>query len=251
MRFSALLHGLLFPPKCAGCGKRMPLSPEKPEPAAFCPDCTQRLERAMRAQCPECFCAYADCRCTGTHLKKAGCSALVKLAAYNAPDAHALRNTVLYLKDHRIARTFAQLAHWLQPGLAKAMEKSGYTKEDAVIVYLPRSKRAARRAGTDQAKELACALSVESGIACEAHLVRRHHTKQQKRLTQAQRRRNLANSFEVVGSVSGRVVILVDDVVTTGATMCAGSKLLRAVGATDVIGVCIARTEKLCRKAHG
>ena len=251
MKFVSLLHALLFPPKCAGCGKRMPFSPQGCEIAAFCPDCTEHLDRAMRAQCPECFCAYADCRCTGTQLKKAGCSALVKLAAYNAPDAHTLRHTVLYLKDHRTARTFSHLAHRLQPGLAKALEKSGYAKEDAVIVYLPRSKRAARRAGMDQARELACALSTESGIACEAHLVKRHHTKQQKRLSQAQRRKNLTNSFAVVGSVRGRVVILVDDVVTTGATMCAGSKLLRAAGATDVIGVCIARTEKLRRKADG
>ncbi len=247
MRLGKMLHALLFVPRCAGCGKRIAFSPQNTDLPVFCPDCTQRWQRAMQTQCPKCFCAYADCRCAGFVLQRAGCESLLKLACYNDPDAHAVRNTVLYLKDHPSKRTFEQLARWLRDGLLAALEKSGCKREDAVIVYLPRSPKSRRRAGMDQARELAHALSRESGIACEAHLVRKRNTKQQKRLTRAQRQRNIQNALEVVGEVRGRTVILVDDVVTTGASMCAGSKLLRAAGAAHIIGVCIARTERVHR----
>ena len=244
MRLGKMLHALLFVPRCAGCGKRIAFSPQNKDLPVFCPDCGLRWQRAMQTQCPECFCAYADCRCAGSALQKAGCESLLKLACDNDPDAHAVRNTVLYLKDHPSKRTFGQLALWLRDGLLATLEKSGCKSEDAVIVYLPRSPKAKRRAGMDQARELARALSCVSGIAFQTHLVKHRSTKQQKTLTRAQRQRNIQNSLEVVGEVRGRTVILVDDVVTTAATMCAGSKLLRAAGAARIIGVCVARTER-------
>ncbi len=244
MRLGKLLHALLFVPRCAGCGKRIAFSPQAPDLPVFCPDCAQRWQRAMRTQCPKCFCTYADCRCADAGMQRAGCTALLKLACYNDPDAHVVRNTVLYLKDHPAKRAFELLALWLREGVLGALEKCGCETKDAVIVYLPRSPKAKRRAGMDQAKELAQALSPVSGIACEAHLVKRYNTRQQKTLSRAQRQKNLKDSFDVVGEVRGRTVVLVDDIVTTGASMCVGSRLLRAAGAARVIGVCIARTER-------
>ncbi len=177
-------------------------------------------------------------------MKRAGVHALLKLAPYNAEKAYAVRATVTCLKTHAMRRVFDALAAELAPHVLASLEKGEYPAERSVITHLPRTKRKARRAGLDQAAELARALSRATGLSYVAHLKKVRDTKAQKTLRAAERRRNLQHSFSVTGDVKGLCVILVDDVVTTGAGMGVCAKLLRQHGADTVIGVAIAVTEK-------
>ena len=94
----------------------------------------------------------------------------------------------------------------------------------------------------NQAALLAQALGVETGLPVVPDLLlRRRHTPSQGRLSVDQRRRNVAGAFAVKGAraprLAGRRVLLVDDVLTTGATVSACARTLRrgGAGAVDVL----------------
>jgi len=71
-------------------------------------------------------------------------------------------------------------------------------------------------------------------------------TRRQAELSQSERRNNLRGAFVCpdAASIKNKNVVLVDDVVTTGATMEECAKVLRRAGAAKVTGVCFARTER-------
>ncbi len=243
-RFFSTVGALFFPPRCAACKARLsPLSKGEELPA-FCPACAKEWQMAIHAQCSQCYQAYFACTCRRKPMERAGALGLVKLAAYNGAHARVVRATVLYLKNHPVARVFDALAAELEQGLLAAMKKYGIDKDGAVLCHLPRSPKSARRAGMDQSKELAMALSRRIGIPCEAILFKNRNTRAQKTLSATERRKNLTGSFEVHGDCKGRCVVLVDDVVTTGASMSVATELLRRNGAKQVLCVSIATTEK-------
>jgi len=109
---------------------------------------------------------------------------------------------------------------------------------------VPLHPRRRRERGFNQAELLARALAARLTRECEpAALVRRRETRPQAGLTAAARRRNVAGAFAVrrQARVAGRLVVLVDDVVTTGATVAACAHALRAAGAREVRLVSAAR----------
>ncbi len=98
----------------------------------------------------------------------------------------------------------------------------------------------------NQAALLAQALGRNAGVPVVADLLlRRRHTPSQGRLSPAQRRRNVAGAFAVKPSrkplLEGRRVLLVDDVLTTGATASACARTLRRGGARAVDVLVLAR----------
>ncbi len=56
-----------------------------------------------------------------------------------------------------------------------------------------------------------------------------------------ERRRNIAETFECIGDVAGQRVLLIDDVVTTGATIAACAKSMKEAGAASVWALALAR----------
>jgi ComF family protein len=117
---------------------------------------------------------------------------------------------------------------------------------DAVLVPVPlhRTRQFSRR--YNQSGELARALSRLTGIPVEPTLVRRRKkTRQQVGLSGDARHRNVAGAFaasaETPVRLRGRRIILVDDVVTTGSTVKAVTRALKAAGATAIDVVSFAR----------
>ncbi|WP_201859559.1 ComF family protein [Microvirga soli] len=101
----------------------------------------------------------------------------------------------------------------------------------------------------NQAMALAKAVSAESGIPCDPFLLARvKHTQRQVGLTKAQRQENLQGAFrvsvEAKARLQGKRVLLVDDVLTTGATANAASRALLRGGAASVDVLAFARVVK-------
>lgn len=111
-----------------------------------------------------------------------------------------------------------------------------------LLVPVPLHRRRLAERGFNQAGELAHGLCVRLGVRVAPGLLRRvRRTPPQSGLGSAARRRNLRRAFESCGSAAGLHVALVDDVVTTGSTVEAASRVLRNAGAARVSVYAVAR----------
>lgn len=111
-----------------------------------------------------------------------------------------------------------------------------------LLIPIPLHPKRLQERGFNQALEIAKYINKSLSIPLDAHGLRRtRHTIAQTQLTAHARRQNVANAFSVHKDYTGLTVALLDDVVTTGHTVSACSKLLKAAGA-DIIHVwCCAR----------
>lgn len=104
-----------------------------------------------------------------------------------------------------------------------------------VVTWVPCAPRDARARGYDHAAVLARSVARRLGLPAAPLLAPNRHRSDQTGLGAAQRRENLKDAF-VARPVHGRVV-LVDDVVTTGATICTCARALVRAGAGGVEGL--------------
>ena len=132
------------------------------------------------------------------------------------------------------------------PGVAQAL--SELTAQDWLIA-LPLSKERLQTRGFNQAWELASALARQSqtrGQADATLLLRVKHTRPQSQLGREARLANVKGVFQVdplrARGLAGRRVVLVDDVMTSGASLFAAAQVLRDAGAAHITAVVLART---------
>lgn len=152
--------------------------------------------------------------------------------AYQGPVRRALAQ-LKYEGARRVARELAVEA-------AQALDLLLEIVHGAVLVPVPVHDARRRQRGYDQAVLLAQALAAAAGIGVRQALRRVRPTEKQHRLSRGERLRNLRGAFAAVGPVP-RTVVLVDDIITTTATLEACAAELRTAGAEDVYGFAIAR----------
>jgi len=137
----------------------------------------------------------------------------------------------------------AELARVLAPALAAAVVAAGSAVDlgGAEVVAVPGTRRARRRRGFDPV----AALLSRAGLQRVRVFAPALPHAAQKTLSAEQRSRNLEGAFEVTAQVAGRRFLLVDDVVTSGATLTAAAAALRSAGAEVVAAAVVASTPKL------
>jgi len=137
----------------------------------------------------------------------------------------------------------ADLARVLAPALAAAVVEAGAAVDldGAEVVAVPGSRRSRRRRGFDPVAALVSRAGLERARVFASA---RPHTAQ-KTLSIDERARNLDGVFDVSAAVAGRRFLLVDDVVTTGATLAAAAGALRSAGAEVMAAAVVASTPKL------
>jgi ComF family protein len=145
-------------------------------------------------------------------------------------------NTFKYRGERRLCRPLAT-------AVAERWRVAG--RGGDMLTWVPVHVSRRRERGFDQAEELARAVAAELGLPVAACLARRHRTVAQHALGRAQRARNTGGAFVVNESaralVSGRWLIVVDDIVTTGATLGACAAALLGAGAAAVSAAAVAR----------
>jgi ComF family protein len=114
--------------------------------------------------------------------------------------------------------------------------------QDVLIVPVPTARRRVRSRGYDQAVVIARALAKRKGCRY-APLLLRYGSQEQKQADRFQRRQQLRGAYAVrePASAVGARILLIDDVVTTGATLEEAATLLKAAGARVVGGLVFAR----------
>ncbi len=103
-----------------------------------------------------------------------------------------------------------------------------------VLVPIPLHPARVRERGFSQTLLLSELISKNTGIPVEEVLTRRKYTKPQVKVSSNKRWRNVKGVFQVNGEVGGKSLILVDDVMTTGATVNEAAKTLLKNGANSV-----------------
>lgn len=130
------------------------------------------------------------------------------------------------------------LSAFMADEMAKALTNNHIQAECICCVPLHPKRRSIR--GFDQAEELAKAVAQKTDISFINAIQRVKNTKTQTKLNQAQRKVNMLGAFESIAHVHGNVV-LVDDVLTTGATAAECAAQLVRAGAQHVIVLTFAR----------
>lgn len=126
--------------------------------------------------------------------------------------------------------------------LAAMLERRPPQRPD-LIVPMPLSAQRLRERGFNQALELARAVAPVVNAGVDAGLcVKTRETPPQTRLPWKERRKNVRGAFVVLGDLSGCHVVVIDDVLTTGATLSELARNLKRAGAASVTGWVIART---------
>jgi ComF family protein len=225
---------ILWPQFCRQCAALLLLE----DNGYFCPDCWERSPLIRRPFCNCCGRPHAEMRGFGqsANYPCAECrekryphvDRIFGAARYEAAIADAIK----LLKFHGKTRLARPLAERMADFAALEMECDSYDW----LVPVPLHRVRERHRGFNQSLLLAEALAPAFPRArLSTHLRRIRPTRTQSRLTPQERRRNLQGAFAVIGEeeIPGRV-LLVDDVVTTAATVCECARALKIAGATTV-----------------
>ena len=222
-----------LPASCAICA-RWPAHP-------VCDDCVQRHGQSL-PRCPGCALPLAPGLERCTRCAESGPTALGHCLA-RVDYAHPWSALVARLK--RDPAWAGQLAALMTatPGLADRLEQTD------LILPIPLSQDKLRQRGYNQAWELCKALRRELHAAPPAHaglLQRRHLSQAQHELPRGQRIAHAMQAYFVAPAarprLQGRRVLLLDDVMTTGATLQSAAAALREAGAAEVGALVFART---------
>jgi ComF family protein len=144
---------------------------------------------------------------------------------------------------HLKYRRKTAIAKFLGLGMANVMRTDHYLKKADIIIPVPLYWLKGLRRGYNQSRLLALQVARECGIGIQDALVRVKNTRTQTRLSDEGRTRNVRDAFKLRSdNVQDRIVVLVDDVMTTGATIKECARVLKRSGARRVYSLVAAVT---------
>ena len=232
----SLLH-LFFPRTCVCCGQDLSWDSQ----TYLCRSCADTLAEPGPLVCQRCGVSLpsggAHCyACRGSKAKQYKCKIIRSAWVFNT-SSRALVHGLKYKSQDYLAKEMGRqmvsnFSH--HPELAEAQ----------LVVPVPLFISRRRKRGYNQSELLANHFANGVGLpVCLTALVRSRDTQSQTKLGRAARLTNMSGAFTCLspGQVKGKVILLIDDVATTGATLEGCAAALRAAGAKRVLAYTYAR----------
>ena len=220
-----------------------------PNTKLICTSCNNDLDTLPHPQCNICAkplttealqCNF--CRTHTIYFDKAYCRCIYTkpLSTLIQAFKYTSRTEYSYALGYLLAQSLRQViaAAISNPANANCATQS-YT-----IIPMPLHPARQKERGFNQAEYLLHYYRVHDNriLVDNKVIARTKNTRQQALMTAHERQNNLTNAFQVLKSVAGKNIILVDDVITTGSSANEVAKALKAHGAASVIVCCLART---------
>lgn len=229
-RVQSALLDLLFPPRCVACHRAG---------ALVCAACAQAVLPVGPVICARCGRPQSQpvARCEQCQQVTADPLSRVRIAALHASPLREMIHAFKYEQQPELA---ALLARYLVALMQTLPWSTTFPSVDGVVPVPLYSARHQER-GYNQAELLASAFCASVQLPlCAAWLVRQRSTPSQVGLTAVERRRNVEDAFIATHAVSGKRLLLIDDLYTTGATMRACAQAALDAGAVAVYGLALA-----------
>ncbi len=257
-RAASSLFSVLFPSNCCICGEpllnisRLPVCRQclgklHPVEGTVCSICGERVLSSYALSDADGLVRCPVCRRIERPFERA--------VAYGSYE-DGLRELVHLLKCSGVRPAARVLGRMLAEAIATL--EQDFANDPVLVIPVPLYKGKRRQRGFNQAELIArSALKIYSAGGrlqlATGILERTRPTESQIGLTAHQRRENLRGAFAVVraSEVTGKAVLLVDDVYTTGTTASECARVLGRAGASKVWVATVARTLKLASKAEG
>ena len=217
---------MVFPPRCVAC---------KEFGAYICPACRPLIARAEAPRCDHCWSPDEGAKCESCRHRPPAFRAARSAFVYEGP----ARDAVLALKFHGLAAIAKTMA------VPMAERLVAWDPPVSAIVPVPLAPSRRRARGYNQSDLLAREIARIAGLPVEAGaVVRRRATPPQVGQPDWEaRRENVARAFAPGRRPLDGGVLLIDDVITTGATLDACARVLLGTGAGPVFALTFARED--------
>lgn len=216
--------------------RRCPICGETTD-SPLCPQCTDTLRMTTTAFCPRC----------GKHVTTGEDAPLCSQCQATPPAWDALHFYGPYegtlgelIKNYKFSGNLGIEAIL---GNLAAETATKIVHSPDIVIPVPLHKKRLRKRGFNQSTALAKAAAQQLGAPMDIHLLERiRYTQPQTELSGEERRVNLLDAFEgITAKLSGKSVLLVDDVCTTGSTLTECARALQQAGATHIEALVLAR----------
>lgn len=215
---------LLFPPRCGGCDKLG---------ARWCDACQKNVQVLSGTVCEVC----------GLPQEKPG---ICQVCLADRPRFHSLRAWAAFDGPIQPAMHKLKYRRDLSLGDAIAAAMLSYVQDlnwnMDLLAPIPLGRQRMRERGYNQVAMIAKPLAMGLDLNYSPDvLLRQKETRTQVGLSREERRRNVQGVFRAGTGVTGKAVLIMDDVSTTGSTLSSAAEALYAAGAKDVRALTVAR----------
>ena len=234
MNITKMMDRVLFTlsvPKCVCCKSRLNYG-EK----ALCRKCYSDFSDFKTRNCSICGKTLNECDCSNEFLSAHYIKRVVKCYRYLSRDELSPANSLIYsLKKDNRSDVLEICANELSTAISNCISDP----ENYIITNVPRRRAAIVEYGIDHSALLAKALAKRFGTEYKAILVSKAK-RAQKSLETDERFKNADFYFCRDIDLSGKKVIIVDDIITTGASMGKAAAMIRSLGSKEIIGAALA-----------
>jgi ComF family protein len=218
------------------CGRPETAPAQTAGGSLLCEGCRHELPYLTQSGCPVCALPTAGAtvcgHCLATPPRYDGTRAAL---AYRYPFEPLLHH-YKYRGAVALGALFSELLH-------EALPTAGADAAPEVVTVIPLSRARLAERGFNQAMEIARPLAKRRGLRLVPGLAHRvRHTPPQADLPFDRRRGNVRGAFACIEDLTGMTVAVVDDVMTTGATLDEFARVLKRRGAASVVNWVVART---------